>query len=120
MQLKMGRQQSYHAILQMRRTIYMELSQLLAKLDPPSQASLTQDELRAFNIYCSVMALRPEEEDPNSGPSFCKLVSPGTMNKAFDGAFPSDDDLEWPEYDPDYGTGIFFMLKHHLILSDFF
>ena len=52
------------------------------------------------------MALRPEE-DPDSGPLFCKLVSPGTMNKAFDCAFTSEYDLEWPGYDPDYGTGFY-------------
>ena len=102
----MGRQEPYDATLQMRRKIYMEISQLLAKLVPPSQASLTQDELRAINIKCSAMALRPEE-DSNHGPSFCKLVSPGTMNKAFDSAFTSDYDLDWPGYDPDYGTGFY-------------
>lgn len=79
--------------------IYEQLSKLLAKLIPPSQISLSQNDLENLHNQCSAMTLLPEEE-PDAGPLFCDLVLPSMMDKAFDISFTDNHTIEWPEYDP--------------------
>lgn len=88
-----------------RRKAYNELSQLLAKLDPPSPKSLSQDELQLLGIECTVMALRPQGHR-DARPLFCKLVPSKMMDEAFDRTFVDEDTIPpWPEYVPTFSDG---------------
>ena len=85
---------------QFRRKAYGELSQMLAKLDPPSPKSLSQDELRVLGIESTAMALLPQGYG-DAYPIFCKLVLPKVMDQAFDRSFVHEDTIPpWPDYIP--------------------
>ena len=93
-----------HPRTQFRRKAYNELSQILAKLNPPSPKSLSQDELQPLGIECTAMALRPQRYG-DACPMFCKLVPPRVMTKAFDRTFVHEDTIPpWPEYIPTFSS----------------
>ena len=80
-----------------RQKAYHELSQLLAKLDPPSPKSLSQDQLQLLGIQCTVMALLPQGHR-DVHPLFCNLVPSKVMDEAFDRTFVDEDTIPpWPE-----------------------
>ena len=88
------------------RRSYDELSQLLAKLSPPSLRSLSQHKLQALSIKTAAMALRPEGNH-DAHPLFCKLVSPDMMDEAFDTTFTSENSIDWPGYEPLESSGFY-------------
>ncbi|KAL9129722.1 MAG: hypothetical protein Q9175_007215 [Cornicularia normoerica] len=114
MELQRARYANYYA----RCKIYEELSNLWAKLIPPSPTSLSQDKLQSLGIQCSGMASCPEEE-PDSSPRFCTLVPPSTMSNAFDSIFPSKRTW-WPGSDPEDDSNFYAALALGRVLLDYF
>lgn len=113
----MERQRARYANYYARCKIYEELSNLWAKLIPPSPTSLSQDKLQTLGIQCSVMASCPEEA-PDSGPRFCTLVPPSTMSNAFDSIFPSKKTW-WPGSDPEDDSNFYTALALGCVLLDY-
>ena len=108
-----------HQGTQFRRKAYNELSQLLAKLDPPSPKSLSQDELQLLGIECNVMALLPQGHR-DAHPLFCKLVPSQIMDQAFDRTFVDEDTIPpWPDYMPTFSSRFYPAYSIGLTLLDY-
>ena len=104
---------------QFRRKAYNELSRLLAKLDPPSPISLSQDELQLLGIECTVMALHPQGHR-DAHPLFCKLVPSKIIDRAFVRTFVDEDTIPpWPEYIPTFSSRFYPALSIGLTLLDY-
>ena len=108
-----------HPRTQFRRKAYNQLSQLLAKLDPPSPKSFSQDELQLLGIQCTLMALLPQGHR-DAHPLFCKLVPSKTMDQAFDRTFVDEDTIPpWPEYMPTFSSRFYPAYSIGLTLLDY-
>ena len=108
-----------HQRTQSRRKAYNQLSQILAKLDPPSQKSLSQDELQPLGIECAVMALHPQGHG-DAHPLFCRLVPSKIMDQAFDRTFIHEDTIPpWPEYIPTFSSRFYPAYSIGLTLLDY-
>ena len=104
---------------QFRRKAYNQLSQILAKLDPPSPASLSQDELQTLGIQSSAIALLPQGPH-DAYPMFCKLVPSKVIDEAFERTFVDEDTIPpWPEYVPASSSGFYLAYSIGLTLLDY-
>ena len=102
-----------------RQKAYHELSQILAKLDPPSPKSLSQDQLQVLGIQCVDMALRPQGHR-DAHPLFCKLVPSKVMDEAFDRTFVVEDTIPpWPAYVPEFSSRFYPAYSIGLTLLDY-
>ena len=108
-----------HPRTQFRRKAYNQLSQMLAKLNPPSPKSLSQDELQPLGIECTVMALLPQGHR-DAHPLFCKLVPPEVMDQAFTRTFIHEDTTPpWPEFIPTFSSRFYPAYSIGLTLLDY-
>ena len=102
-----------------RQKAYDGLSEILAKLGPPSPKSLSKDQLQLLGIECTVMALLPQRHRV-AQPLFCKLVPSKVMDEAFDRTFVDEDTIPpWPEYLPTFSSRYYPALSIGLTLLDY-